>query len=381
MPTALTLVVFLIASDDATAGALARAAQDALGPQATIVVRAAAAPPSDEDAQATARTQRASACAVVSWQDAARLHARVHLQLEPSGPWTDRELVFEPADAAGEKGRALGFALASMLPPRAGAPPQVEPAPEPEAAAAPQAEPAAATPQPEPAAASAAQPLVAAQPPATAAATAPARAAAAQARAQPHAAQAQADAERPPAPAPAESPVQPRGRPLGSVDVLASATDGWGGEGPRFGGALAAQWHFVRHFGLRALLAVRAGQVEAIEASAMVLDVGAGITWHTEPDRRALPLGAGLRLEALALRQALTRGAAAGRPRESHDRWLPAAQLVAEGSWEFSQDAALVAGAGGRLALGKTSVLVGGHPRASLLPASLLFELGLRARF
>jgi hypothetical protein len=357
MSMSLTLVVLLVASDDSTAGALSRAAQQALGNEATIIVRAADHATADDEVITLSRALHADACAVATWSDAGHREATLHVYIESSesgAQWRDRRLRFEASDAPAEKGRTLGFALASMLP---------------------EAEPATPSAVPEATeAAPAAPPAPGSSNPSTTAPT-------------PHAAAPQKPPAPTPTPAKADTaaerptplPEHPR-RWLGAVDATVGMTPGLGDLGPTFGGALAGQWYLSRHFSLRAGAALRSGQLERIEASATALDFGLGLAWRTGSDP-GQPLGFGLRLSALALDQVVSRPAVPGRHQESHARWLPAADLMAEGLFAFSQGAALVAGVGGRLALGKTTVLIRDQPQVTLDSGALLLEVGLRAQF
>jgi hypothetical protein len=50
------------------------------------------------------------------WDDEQHLHARTRLHVARSDRWTNRDIAFEVADKPSERGRALGFTIASMLP-------------------------------------------------------------------------------------------------------------------------------------------------------------------------------------------------------------------------------------------------------------------------
>jgi hypothetical protein len=57
-----------------------------------------------------------AATATIRWLDDDRLQAEIRLHIEGSEGWLRRHIVFQPSDALVERGRALGFTLASMLP-------------------------------------------------------------------------------------------------------------------------------------------------------------------------------------------------------------------------------------------------------------------------
>jgi hypothetical protein len=52
----------------------------------------------------------------LAWSDAQHLRARLRLHAARTDRWIDRDFVFVAADTPSERGRALGFAMASMIP-------------------------------------------------------------------------------------------------------------------------------------------------------------------------------------------------------------------------------------------------------------------------
>jgi hypothetical protein len=142
LSASLVVVILLTAGDasDPAAPALVAAAEQALEPGTVVVVRETQTPATDDQAVAVADALRADAVAVVTWTDGERPAARIHLRARTRPRWVDRELAFRAADAPAERGRAAGFALASMVPlPAPGAEPFPPPGP-PAAAAAPPAQ-------------------------------------------------------------------------------------------------------------------------------------------------------------------------------------------------------------------------------------------------
>jgi hypothetical protein len=74
--------------------------------------------PSLSDAEAL-RVERSSGSRVVlqlTWRDSGRLIARLRLHAARTNRWVDREFAFSSADSPSERGRTLGYAIASMLP-------------------------------------------------------------------------------------------------------------------------------------------------------------------------------------------------------------------------------------------------------------------------
>src|SRR5438105_1789744 len=125
---ALTLLV-LVASGDGgrdagglVATSMARAVREALGEGAQVIVREAPRLPSDDDAIALARELQAGAVIELVWRDPEHRRATLHFHADGGASrWTDREVGFDATDADAERGRMIGFALASMLPERANA--------------------------------------------------------------------------------------------------------------------------------------------------------------------------------------------------------------------------------------------------------------------
>jgi hypothetical protein len=71
---------------------------------------------SDAEALRVERDLSATAVVQLSWSDAGRQRARLRLHAGRTNRWIDRELQFAVDDTPSERGRTLGFAIASMLP-------------------------------------------------------------------------------------------------------------------------------------------------------------------------------------------------------------------------------------------------------------------------
>jgi hypothetical protein len=96
--------------------ALRRAAERALGTDSRIVVHEQTAPLSDDDAIGLAEQMRASVVVEITWPTADRTSARVHVHFAERPGWLDRDLAFAPNEPITERGRTLGFEIASMVP-------------------------------------------------------------------------------------------------------------------------------------------------------------------------------------------------------------------------------------------------------------------------
>lgn len=141
-PAAIVLAIVVAAgqAQDPEVAAMVAAAVEAVG--AADAVRLIEGPRLD-DAEALRVEHELPARAVVqlSWVDPGRLTARLRLHAARTDRWIDRTIHFSSADVRAERGRALGFAIASMLPegdpelraaamePVAPAPPPVAPEP------------------------------------------------------------------------------------------------------------------------------------------------------------------------------------------------------------------------------------------------------------
>jgi hypothetical protein len=338
MEPALVLVVLLSSGepDDPVAQALTRATRETLGEAAQVIVRHVTPMPGDDDAVALGASLHADALAEIGWSDARREGAVLHLHLASPARWIDREIRFAPSDASPEKGRTLGFAVASMLP-EAPARTAVDDAP----------------------------------PPASVTPPAPAAAPAASPSAEPRA---------PGTPDAAEMPAASPRPPIGAIDASALVT-GTGGTGAAFGGSVGASWYVSSHFALRAGASLRRMEIENTETGGTLFDGGLGVAWRSADPTRARPWALGVRAGALAMHQALSHFSRLERTSESQSRWLPGADLVVEGSWAFADGASLVLGGGGQVAFGATDVYVRGAPVATIFPFSVLAQLGIRARF
>jgi hypothetical protein len=90
-------------------------AAEALGNEDAVVVREVEVP-SDGEALRIERAVPSQTVAQVAWLDPAHTRARVRVHAAETGRWTERTIVFSSVDTSVERGRALGFAVTSMLP-------------------------------------------------------------------------------------------------------------------------------------------------------------------------------------------------------------------------------------------------------------------------
>jgi len=322
------IVVVLVAVGDAhdpSVVSMTTSAEEALGPDAIVVVRETEATPNDKDALALGDALHADALVEVTWPDADRRRALLHVHASKgAAAWSDREIDFAANDATPERGRTLGFAVASMIP-------------------MPSESSASGSPSTSPAPASSATP----------------------------------------GPAPAPTPMGPESPAAGeasstrvALELLGIASAGVGGSATAYGGEVGARFRIAGDFALRLGGGMRFGTVSAATATSSTARIDAGIAWdfaHAASRRFAF----GLRLDAVLLRHALART-----DRDEHGvRWIPGADAFLEAAWSFTPGGAVVLAAGPEVAFGTTQIVVGDATVESIPPVRLLATLGLRARF
>ena len=311
MSIPLTLVVLIAGTpaDASFANAIFRGAVETLGAGTQVVFREAAAVPSEGEVRALEESEHADAVAVVSWADAAREHAELRVHLSRPPRWVRRDLGFAASDAPAEEGRAVGFAVASMIPEKTEAPAPLA--------------------------------IVA-------------------------------------SPAPRETSAPPR-PPSGAVRIAAVGAISFGGEGGGVGATVDGRYYTGRHFALRAAASLRLGDVDAADARQRELKLAAGLAWRSGDGSPDQPFTVGARVDALAVDLDVTR--AHDGSAEGESRWLAGAEALAEGSYALSGFASVFVAGGVEALFGRTDVDVQGQTAATVAPVSLLFEVGLEARF
>jgi len=324
---AISVLVIVASADpaDGSTQAMEQALRGALGRDVQVAVRSASEAASDETLVATANKEHAALLVVVAWSEKPR-RATLRVVKPAEGRWTDREIRFDSADVATERGRTVGFALASMVPEDALAPPDRPSAPAPS------------TTLPAPTGTASTPPREAAAPPYV----------------------------------PAPNPLA-----LEASALAVAAPVGYGGG---LGGVFAVRVPLGGAFALRGAMSVRGGEVAPAQATSRVLVGGAGVAWQPWLDaRRRWALG--VRFDALVLHHDLGH-LSVDDPEVAHlSRFLPGFDAALEGGYRFADRAAFVAAAGTEVALGTTDVIVREHKVASLEPIRVLAELGLRVSF
>ena len=95
--------------------ALTRAAERALGEDSRIVLHEQAAPSPDDEVIGLAEQMRATVVVELQWS-ADRTRAHLHVHFAERAGWLERDLVFSPDEPLAERGRTLGFEIATMVP-------------------------------------------------------------------------------------------------------------------------------------------------------------------------------------------------------------------------------------------------------------------------
>jgi hypothetical protein len=320
MPSVVTLVIYVSAAvaGDPDSAILQRSAQEILGNQAQVTIRASAAEVPDE--ALSAQGAQADAVADVAWLNDEHRRATVRCYVGKLHRIIKREVSFDEDSDPSERERMLGFVVASML------------APEPE--------------------------LVA---------NSPERA---------------PEVSPPTKKRELDAAAEPAGKPerfVGMVELLGVGATGIGGSASGYGGELAARWLFAPPLSLRVAFGLRRGEVPEANANATVelVSLGLGILMPVAGSRFTIGGHAG----PLLLRHEVARPATNTGAQEEKSRIIAGAEARLEAGLRFSANGALLAGFGAELGFGRTALLVKGNQVAEIPPLRGLFELGIQAQF
>jgi len=316
---ALVILVFVDAHDAATPlpGALARAAEVALGADASVSIRTLA---NDLPAAALAdagRAEHATAVARITWANEQRLEARLDVVTD-GGALRNATIAFTASDPLAERGRAIGLVLAALVAPE-------NQARRDRATAAP----------------------VDVTPLATV----------------------------------VSAPAAPQPARRFALDAAAQGGFAIGGAGSGAGGAIGLRWQPRARFGLRVGLHARFGEVGSAQAAAIDVAAGAGVILFLVPPSEERRTALALRADALLLYQSLSHLSSDDVEAVRGARLLPGARAVIEGQLAVSPTLSLILGAGPEVAFGTTDVFVHQEKVTELPPLRLVVEGGLVARF
>ncbi len=358
------VVAVLVAAGEAqspTMISIQAATIEALGAGGSVVVREVGTV-SDGEALRLEEQLRAAAVVEVFWSHTTKANARIRIHMASADRWIDRQMTFLPGDSVPERGRTIGFAIASMLLSQTDAlsspgllPPSPSPSPSPSSLP--------------PSPSSSSLPLSPSAPPASSAPTVVP---------QPRAPK--------PAPSPAgdfastDAPTRQPPQAAHAIDVSALGSTGWGGPAGGLGVVARFEAAIGGDLWLRAGAGIRSGAVPGLNGRDTVTSGAVGIAWRPNPTTAASPIGVGIRLDVGILFHDLSHQALDGSSIHK-GRLIPGAMLSAEAAWRVSGSVDAIVAFGSEIAFGVTDVLVAGHPVATIPAFRGLAELGARFRF
>jgi hypothetical protein len=329
-PISLILLVAVGEASTGQARALVEAARETLTNVAVQTLETRGLP-DDDGALAVERAAHAAALVELVWTDAGHRVARVRVHLAASRRWVERSFAFGPADPPSEQGRAMGFAVATMLPVAGGRSNHLDGPPDdtgegrqgsgdvgPVGSASPTGAAAAPTaPNPAPAAAS------------------PDTATAGSRGSSPEAAATNGrgvSSERPDF-----EPVVPRvGGAATSGLALQILAVGAGGEAGGFGAEGALLWFPVPFLGARIAGGARSGTLDAAQATSLLCGGSIGARLRPWPATRDRPVEALLGVDYLLNHVSLTHFDDDEPAPVTMGRWLSGADLRLDLSWRLS---------------------------------------------
>lgn len=340
---AATLIVIVIAQDPdvdscepgmcggtSMVSAFQQAVQRVLGGEAQIQTQLVATDPPDEEDETKA--QDVDGVVELSFSPEGR-KARLHCYVSREKRWLDREISFGESRGSvrseiTERGRLLGFAVATMY---AGDASDTEQPP--------------AAPPPPVAKAAAPNPVLKAA-----------------------------------APAP-DRPEPPRSllRASRVAEFGAIASSGLDGPASGLGASAGFRLSLAGPLWARLFVAGRSGNIPEAQASTRTVLLGGGLTVALLPE--ASPFELGVRLDALGSYFDVSHLSEDDIETDRRSRWQLGADLVAEGGWRFTHNAGVFLGAGMEAMLGKTEIYTHRSRVAVVPPFRVTAELGFRTRF
>ena len=315
--------------------AFTQTAQRALGASSQLQLEVSAEDPADELSAARAADVDGLVELSLS-RDGNQAHLHCYVSREKR--WADRDIKFSSDNAASpreqrERGRLLGFAVATMF---------AASAPSDEAEAKPP------SPNPEP------KPEIAGPP--TRTPTMPAE----------------------PRPSPEHSSSSPAWRSR-SLDFRLHASSGIRGTAAGFGATGVLRQHWYGPLWARGMIAAREGSIPAAQATTRTLLGGGGIEFSVLPKQSRFQLG--LRGDAFAVYFSAEHLSEDDVVPAHRRRWLAGFNWGADVGFKLTDTIGLVAGAGIEALTGKTEVFTHGIRVATVPALRVVAEGGLRAHF
>ena len=194
-----------------------------------------------------------------------------------------------------------------------------------------------------------------------------------------------ARATSPPAPSPdiaEKTPADVAPRELHyAMDFFGIGAAGLGGNVQTAGGGAALETFLTPRFALRIGGAVRGGDVDGAPARTITLLATAGVELHPWPATASHVFGTSLRADYVLMNQTVTHRAASGADLSTMARTLSGVDAMVDLQWRLGANVDLLVGVGVEEMLATTYVDVNGARVATMPPVSLIAEGGLRLRF
>lgn len=263
-----------------------------------VVLVQEGAPP-DSEALGTGEALHADTVVEVTWTADHRIaHLHAHARGQPK--WIDRDLSFAAVDDPGERGRAVGLAIAAIVPP-----------------------------------------------------------------------------EQPPPP-PSTSPSATTSL-HASVDAAIQGALGSSEAAGGLGGLVAFRLGIGDYWTLRAHIGARFGDIDDGDKDYPLSIVHGGLGASVEAIHEGR-FALAVQMDGMIVRQSVARPRVEG-GYEQHARWVPAADLLLDGSWSLGPRMSLFSAIGGEISFGETRVVVGNEELDSLSRFRGIMLLGVRLRF
>jgi hypothetical protein len=353
LPALLVIFVTSSAQDDPATVSFERAAHEVLGPSAELRVEAVASPLSD--GAALERAGLADGVVELHWNGTQRT-ALLHCYVASEQRWVDRAIRFSPADSEPDRGRMLGFAVASMFmdAPSFSRARGNEPVPVAQTSGGASVE---------PTSVAAVEPAVASRPAPSprGAAAAPFNAGLGDTSASPEL-------------------LATQGAGRNTLEFAGVATSGLSKSSGAEVGALAALGvPLSERLSLRIQLAGRTGELAVAQANVRRAIVGAGLAWNAWPDADRFAVR--LRVDALGSWFEVSHLSSDDVARVQNHGWLFGGDTVVTIGYRISTLMTFSVGAGIEAMSGQTHVFTHGVERATLPALRGLGELGFLTHF
>lgn len=284
----------------------------------------------DDELLHVGRKADATFVAEVTWAGPDRTVARLHAYSFRASRWIEHTLEFGPGDAPEERARAVGFAIASLLPMNT---------------------------EPQPPVSSQAPPAAL---PAPATATVP--------------------VDTTPTNAHVTGPAaQQKTAVRGALDATLQGASAIGGDGGGYGAGVGASLPVSQDWAARLGFAARFGNIDAATATTSTLIAELGIRYEHDLSKTSLVGGVGL--DALLVRYEIGHFSSDDTSRAREATFSPGVAATLEPRWRLGPNADALLRVGGEAVFSRGRVYVAGQERTTVEPLRLVGGFGLRVRF